>query len=335
LSEMSFEQQDRANSQVLSAQIKENILNLSETIRYLSTSVSDIRWLKEASRSSVPDKLESVNLREILEDITSYAAFKLRRTGALVRLVISNTEERTVQIENREFFEALLRALVRIAGRVFNKNDSCIISDFSAADVTGVRLSFTRISHNSFYDIFKGTRDEEVLRTLRRFVDNSRGTLLLEKSLIVPEATDVILSFKSSAPKVAVPRQLEGWALLIDDKPEIVNFYGSVAEALGLQFGVATNLQEARAFLNERGVPNIVVTDIQLDQENGLDFVREVRDRHGLVVPIIVVSGNTEEHIRTQVFASGASKYLTKPVGRRKLFLEIKDLLEKKTGYEN
>jgi CheY-like chemotaxis protein len=330
LSEMSFEQQDRIRAQALSDQIKQHVINLSETIRYLSTSVSDIRWLKEASHSPVPEKLESVNLREILEDVSSYALFKLRRSGALVKLTASQEDLGNIQVESREFLEALLRAVLRIAGRGLKKESSCVISDLSGVDVSGIRLTFSGISHNSFYDIFGGSRDEEVLRTLRRFVDNSRGTLLLEKSSIIPEAADISLSFRNVDRKVSAPQVVGGWALLIDDKPEIVNFYGSVAEALGLKCGAATNLTEARNLLNERDLPNIVVTDIQLDQENGLDFVREVRDRHGLAVPIIVVSGNTEEHIRAQVFSAGATKYLTKPVGRRKLFLEIKDLLGKR-----
>jgi FixJ family two-component response regulator len=44
-------------------------------------------------------------------------------------------------------------------------------------------------------------------------------------------------------------------------------------------------------------------------------------------LPVIVVSGHTADTIAEEVSAAGASKFLSKPVGRAKLFAEIRALL--------
>ena len=71
----------------------------------------------------------------------------------------------------------------------------------------------------------------------------------------------------------------------------------------------------------------MVITDIQLSNSSGLDLVRHLRSEFGQDLPVIVVSGNTDSDLSEQVHAAGGTSFLAKPVGRKRLFLEINRLL--------
>jgi DNA-binding response OmpR family regulator len=75
-----------------------------------------------------------------------------------------------------------------------------------------------------------------------------------------------------------------------------------------------------------------MITDIQLGDESGMDLVQMVRNQYGSSVPIIVVSGNIDKGTASRLERLGATRYLTKPVGRRKLFEEIENVLFKQGG---
>jgi len=117
------------------------------------------------------------------------------------------------------------------------------------------------------------------------------------------------------------------WALLVDDSAEVLTFYSRIAQAVGCEAVLATTLAEAEAFLEQRGDPRFMVTDLQLGDGDGIRLVRRIRERCGAELPVIVVSGNVEEGVAQRMKDAGATTYFTKPVGRRKLFLELQRLL--------
>ena len=127
------------------------------------------------------------------------------------------------------------------------------------------------------------------------------------------------------SPEAAVERG--GWILLVDDNPEVTIFYSRVAEALNLTHFTAASCDEAQKILDERGRPRLVITDLQLGAGSGLVLLQDLRRRYGEQLPVIVVSGNSDGGLVEKTMAAGATRYLTKPVGRRKLFAEIREIL--------
>src|SRR5690606_19672527 len=117
------------------------------------------------------------------------------------------------------------------------------------------------------------------------------------------------------------------WVLLVDDNLQVAGFYQRIAEALGLKYQTADSFQGAVDIISRHGRPRLVITDIQLSNSSGLDLVEYLRKTYDQSLPIIVISGNENNEIEQKVYDSGASKYLRKPLGRRKLFSEIEDLL--------
>ena len=93
-------------------------------------------------------------------------------------------------------------------------------------------------------------------------------------------------------------------------------------------------VDEALALVEQRGRPKLVVTDIHLGASNGLELVRSIRAEFGNEVPILVVSGLTDDAIAEQVRRAGATDFVTKPVGRRALFARIQSVLPPSTFAE-
>jgi CheY-like chemotaxis protein len=251
-----------------------------------------------------------------------------------------------VKVASREFLEAGLRLVLRFCSRRFEvgarqpeierkialrveqieQKVRIIILD-QAAKYTPEQFQLWLQGQ----EIAKGVpRSESSLKALQKLAALSKGRFFMDEqdrgdngynNAMVLELDSIQLS---TSVNIA---EGDGWALLVDDRLEMTAFYAKVAEALEVQPERASSVQEAREIVIKRGMPKIVVSDIELGQESGLDLVREIRAQFGAKIPIIVVSGHNDADIANQAISAGATKYLAKPVGRNRLFNEIKALL--------
>jgi two-component system, OmpR family, response regulator len=74
--------------------------------------------------------------------------------------------------------------------------------------------------------------------------------------------------------------------------------------------------------------PDLVVLDLRLDQEDGLDLLREIRSRAD--VPVIIITGDRRDEIdRVVGLELGADDYLTKPFSLRELLARVRAVLRR------
>jgi PAS domain S-box-containing protein len=75
--------------------------------------------------------------------------------------------------------------------------------------------------------------------------------------------------------------------------------------------------------------PDLVLTDLLLPGMDGYDFLRRLRAEAGTrTLPVIVISGLTEEADRLKALEAGANDYLIKPFSERELMLRVTTHLE-------
>ena len=115
--------------------------------------------------------------------------------------------------------------------------------------------------------------------------------------------------------------------LAVDDDPAIRNM---IADYLGEHHfrvsAVASGREMARAL--KAGPVDLVILDVQLDDEDGLELMRDLRA--GSSLPIIVLSGHRREEVdRVIGLELGADDYLTKPVSLRELLARIRAALRR------
>lgn len=77
-------------------------------------------------------------------------------------------------------------------------------------------------------------------------------------------------------------------------------------------------------------LPDLVLLDIMLPDEDGLSIVRKLRGREDTVrVPIILVTAKTSEIDKVKGLDIGADDYMTKPFGVMELISRVKALLRR------
>ena len=92
----------------------------------------------------------------------------------------------------------------------------------------------------------------------------------------------------------------------------------SVAEA-------ATGAQGLSSF--DRDEPDLVMIDLRLPDIQGFDVCRQIRARS--IVPIIIVTAQTDTHDLVAGLEAGADDYITKPVVPKELAARIRALLRR------
>jgi two-component system, OmpR family, response regulator len=78
-----------------------------------------------------------------------------------------------------------------------------------------------------------------------------------------------------------------------------------------------------------REEPNLVILDLRLGQEDGLDLLREIRSHSD--IPVIITTGHRRDEIdRVVGLELGADDYITKPFGLRELLARIRAVLRRR-----
>jgi two-component system, OmpR family, response regulator len=82
-----------------------------------------------------------------------------------------------------------------------------------------------------------------------------------------------------------------------------------------------------RALLGNE-VIDLVVLDLKLGAESGLDLARRLSDQSA--IPIVMLSGQSEEADRIMALELGADDYLTKPFSPRELLARVRAILRRR-----
>ena len=116
--------------------------------------------------------------------------------------------------------------------------------------------------------------------------------------------------------------------LLVDDDPAMRQMIAAFLENHSMRVVSAGCRQEmSRQITGEE--PSLVILDLQLGQEDGLDVLRDQRARSDL--PVIIATGHRCDEIdRVVGLELGADDYLTKPFGLRELLARIRAVLRRR-----
>jgi len=115
-------------------------------------------------------------------------------------------------------------------------------------------------------------------------------------------------------------------ALIIDDDQDLLDVMTYALRREGYEvIGAADGLQALDRL--KTSVPDVVILDIRLPRLNGLEVCRRIR--HTSSVPIIVVSGRTEEQDIIRALQLGADDYMTKPVSLKQLAARMQTVLRR------
>jgi len=114
--------------------------------------------------------------------------------------------------------------------------------------------------------------------------------------------------------------------LLIEDEPEIRTMLKLSLEDEGYTVLEAGDGASGLAALDAHQ-PDLVLLDLRLPDRRGLDVCRDIRT--GSIVPIIIVTAQTDTHDLVAGLEAGADDFVTKPVVPKALAARIRALLRR------
>lgn len=117
--------------------------------------------------------------------------------------------------------------------------------------------------------------------------------------------------------------------LVIDDNPDILFL---VSDILSKDYAVScvSNSDEARTFI-ERQIPALIITDIMMPGEDGLEFINYIRsNKYTRSLPVIVLSAKITEQDKIEAYNAGADAYITKNFKAEMLQTIVARLLKSK-----
>jgi DNA-binding response OmpR family regulator len=123
---------------------------------------------------------------------------------------------------------------------------------------------------------------------------------------------------------------LQPHVLALDDDPAVRTLIGEYLRDNDLRTTTVASGAELAATLAREPV-DLIVLDLKLPGEDGMQIARRLRERSQ--VPILMLTGRTDEADRVMGLELGADDYLTKPFSPRELLARIRALLRRARGH--
>lgn len=114
--------------------------------------------------------------------------------------------------------------------------------------------------------------------------------------------------------------------LLLDDARSIRCVYAEVIRQAGFDAQTASNAEEGLQHIVDHGIPDLIVTDIDMPGISGLEFCSRVRQvaKH---TPIIVMSALSDKGLVTEAKVLGVQGWMLKPVQPEYFLNKLKSVL--------
>jgi DNA-binding response OmpR family regulator len=114
--------------------------------------------------------------------------------------------------------------------------------------------------------------------------------------------------------------------LVVEDDADLREALCVLFEMAGAKVLCVESVAEAMDGVYHSFDPDVVLTDYSMPDADGLDFIREFRkasSTRNVAVPILVLSGHSEDDWRAHVIEAGAADLLTKPFDSTLLITRI------------
>src|SRR5260221_14138111 len=104
--------------------------------------------------------------------------------------------------------------------------------------------------------------------------------------------------------------------LLVDDDPEALEWLSELAKGEGFTVAQADSLRAARIHMS-RLQPDVMLTDLQLPDGQGVELVNDLEARES--TEVVLITGHASVESAVQALRLGATDYLVKPVDVERL----------------
>jgi CheY-like chemotaxis protein len=125
-------------------------------------------------------------------------------------------------------------------------------------------------------------------------------------------------------PKDAAATTPKALILVADDDPEMINIIDEALAYKGYRVVTAKNGKEALDRVDAE-CPQLILLDMKMPIMDGWAFAKQLRERHGRTIPIVVITAMEDSQLRADEL--GAEGELGKPFNMQQLYEVVEDML--------
>ena len=145
------------------------------------------------------------------------------------------------------------------------------------------------------------------------------------------------LSPMTAEPTRRTPASLAGVrVILVDDEADGRTILAEVLGLHGAEVRMCESAEEARAALLAEPHSQLLISDIGMPRESGLDLMRSIRAMEcGRTVPAIALTGYDQDSLRVEALEAGYDRHVAKPVDPMELVILAATLLSSRSAPQN
>jgi CheY-like chemotaxis protein len=120
---------------------------------------------------------------------------------------------------------------------------------------------------------------------------------------------------------------MENRILLVDDSKPMLTLLNGLFKA---HYNVVCKPSAISALesLQDGSLPDLIITDINMPEMDGYEFVKQLKARNSYKnIPVMVLSSNQVSSDRLKLYKMGIDEYLVKPFNPEELYLRAEKLI--------
>lgn len=116
--------------------------------------------------------------------------------------------------------------------------------------------------------------------------------------------------------------------LIVDDDQLVRKLLEYIIKKEGYQVSVAENGSDALKII-QKEIPDLIISDVEMPKLGGLELCQQLKENSDTkLIPIILITSNTQLQDKLCGFRSGADDYFIKPLHLKNLLTRVESLLE-------
>jgi DNA-binding response OmpR family regulator len=115
--------------------------------------------------------------------------------------------------------------------------------------------------------------------------------------------------------------------LVVDDDPSVLAVVEMALRQAGYQARLADSGKSALAMLEQTGLPDVAIVDVNMPEMGGIEFCRTVLDYSDL--PVLMLTAVQETNVIVHVLTQIAEDYVVKPFRAPELIARIRRILDR------
>ena len=123
--------------------------------------------------------------------------------------------------------------------------------------------------------------------------------------------------------------------LIVDDDQLVRKLLEYIIKKAGYQVSIAENGSDALKIV-QKEKPDLIISDVEMPKLGGLELCQKLKeDIDTKLIPIILITSNTQLQDKLCGFRSGADDYFMKPLHLKDLLTRVESLLEEGNAFSS